>query len=86
MLQEVLISIAAPASGAILGALAGRISSNRALKECEKARKACNDRVHVLQNRTETLRSAIFVAQARVAGLETELDKRIAALERKNAS
>ena len=85
MLEEVVISVAGPAAGGILGALAGRFSSNKALKACEKARKACNDKVHVLENRAEYLGSQIFFSQARIAGLETELDKRISALESRNA-
>lgn len=76
-MEAILVAILGPAVGAIFGAIAGKFASNGALKKCVEARKVCNDKVHALE-------TAMTVAQARTAGLEGELDRRIRPLEEKN--
>ena len=60
--------------------------TSKALKVSEAAKRACNDEVHCLLIRISDLETGVLVAQARIVGLEAELDKRLRVVEGKSAS
>lgn len=71
--------------GGAVALVVARFRLQKALNAALAAKKACNDEVHVLQNQISCLRSALFVAEARIAALELEFDKRLRAMERPDA-
>jgi len=78
--------------GGAVALVAARFRLQKALNAAISAKKACNDEVHklhrethYLQNQLSCLQSAVFVAQARIVGLETELEQRLHALEEPDA-
>jgi len=89
-----LVNMGFPPALALAGGLVWLyIRTSRALKEaqealasCEKARKCCNDEVHDLKDKISALETAVLIAEARVVGLEVELEQRLGAVESKNAS
>ena len=60
--------------------------AQEALKSCQLAKQGCNDEVHRLNAKIDDLETAVMAAQARVVALEFELEKRLKAVEDKNAS
>lgn len=89
-----LVNMGFPPALALAGGLVWLyIRTSRALREaqialasCEAARKCCNDEVHDLKDKVSVLETAILTAEARVVGLEVELERRLGAVESKNAS
>lgn len=78
---QVLTSTLPIALGGVFGLILAHLRSKRALEACIAAKKACNDEVHCLQNKISDLETAVFTAQARIVGLEAELEKRLGAIE-----
>lgn len=83
---EVLRTVVPPLMGGAFGLILAHFRSKRALDACLKAKKACNDEVHCLRSEISDLKTAVLVAQARIVGLEAELDKRLRAVEGRDAS
>lgn len=82
-----LLELGFPPTLALVGGLVWLyLRSSRALKASEAAKKACNDEVHCLNIRISDLETAVLTAQARIVGLETELETRLRAVEGKSAS
>ena len=89
-----LVNMGIPPALALAGGLVWLyIRTSKALKEaqvalasCKLAKQGCNDEVHRLQNKISDLESDILSAQARVVALEFELERRVGAIESKNAS
>lgn len=89
-----LVNMGFPPALALAGGLIWLyMRTSRALKEaqealasCKLAKQGCNDEVHRLQDKISDLETAVLNAQARVVGLETELERRLKPLETKNAS
>lgn len=89
-----LVNMGFPPALALAGGLIWvYIRTSRALKEaqealaaCELAREGCNDEVHRLNTKIDDLETAILTAEARVVGLEVELERRLKVVEDRNAS
>lgn len=71
---QVLSSTLPVALGGLFGLILAHLRSKRALKVCQEAKMACNDKVHALE-------AALTVAQIRIVALEREFDLRLKALE-----
>lgn len=79
---EGLLGMGLPPTLALVGGLIWvYLRSKKALDTCTKAKEACNDEVDCLQARIVALETAVLTAQARIVGLEAELEKRLSAIE-----
>lgn len=89
-----LVNMGFPPALALAGGLVWLyIRTSRALKEaqealasCKLAKQGCNDEVHRLKDKVSVLETAVLTAEARVVALEVELERRLKAVETKNAS
>jgi len=89
-----LVNMGFPPALALAGGLIWLyIRTSRALKEaqealasCKLAKQGCNDEVHRLKDKVSVLETAVLTAEARVVALEVELERRLKAVETKNAS
>jgi len=86
LIEQAVLAVLPPLSGALGGLILAHFRSNRALKACREARKACNDELHALKSDYSTLKGHLLRAESRIAGLEGEMERRLRPLEVKDAS